>query len=105
MHKANVQGNLSTKYNGEMEYTWKVDGYAQSFEEHLIYHAEDYNINISTINYLSVIYQETIRTFFTRLLGDGERKRDKSETFDHRTNPEININNNGQPVKKRFGIF
>lgn len=85
MNKANVQGALLIKYNGAKEYQWKVDSLAETFELTMIYNMEEFNVNINHIHYLSTQYQETIRTFFTRIFDDGERTRDKpQETYIHR---------------------
>jgi hypothetical protein len=85
MNKANVQGALLVKYHGAKEYQWKVDSLSETFELALIYRMEEYNVNINDIHYLATQYQETIRTFFTRIFDDGERKRDRpQETYIHR---------------------
>jgi len=85
LHKANGQGNLSDKYNGTLEYEWKTKKYSDAFEDVLIEKQEDYNLSLGAMEFLSTMYEETVRTFFTRILGDGERKRDRpNETFLHK---------------------
>ena len=85
LHKANGQGNLSLKFNGLLEYDAKVSALADTFEDHLIEKKDEYNLSDSAMDFLATMYEETIRTFFTRILGDGERTRDRpNESFVHK---------------------
>jgi len=84
LNKTTGQGALLKKYQGDKEYQWKVDQLSESFESALIYDMDKFRININHISYLSTQYQEIIRTHFTRILDDGERKRDSVDTVSHR---------------------